>query len=183
MPLDWSPLWLSLRVAGLATILSLALALWLAYLLANREFRAKPAVEIAVTALLALPSPILATYLLLSLNHRPELFTWQVAVAAGFFYAFPALVRAARAAFQGGGARFENAARSLGAAEWRVFWWVSLPLAFRPILAATALAFARMLAEFVLTRVAARAIVPFMALFALAAIYGAWRLEVRRAGA
>ena len=61
---------------------------------------------------------------------------------------FPLMVRGARRAFQTRNLDYENAARSLGSPEWRVFWQVALPLAYEPILAAAALAFARVLTEF-----------------------------------
>jgi len=139
MLIDWSPLWLSLRVAGVCTAISLVLALGPAYVLAGR---AVPWLMLP----LALPPTIVAAYFLT----RPA-FTWQIAVAAAAISAFPYLTRSAHAAFRALDPVYENAARSLGASEWRVFWRVALPLAYRPILAAAALAFARAATEFLLT--------------------------------
>ena len=64
MQIDWFPLWLSLRVAGLATLFSVVLGLWLAYLLANRAFRGKDVVDAAATLPLVLPPTVLGYYLL-----------------------------------------------------------------------------------------------------------------------
>jgi molybdate transport system permease protein len=159
--IDWFPLWLSLRVAGLATLFSLLLGLWLAWLLANRSFRGKELLDAAVTLPLVLPPTVLGYYLLVVLGRlspfgrlwesvfgAPLVFTWQAAVVASTVHALPLLVKAARAALESVDRSYEKAARSLGASEWRVFWRVSLPLARRSVFAAAVLAFARSLGDF-----------------------------------
>jgi len=164
MPIDWFPLWLSLRVAAIATMLSLLLGLWLAYLLANRSFRGKGVLNGAVALPLVLPPTVLGYYLLVLLGREsplgrfyewvfgsPLMFTWQAAVVAAMFHALPLLVISARAALESVDRVYERAARNLGASNWRVFWRVSLPLARRSILAAGVLAFARSLADFGIT--------------------------------
>jgi molybdate transport system permease protein len=161
MPIDWFPLWLSLRVAVVSTALALAAGLWIAYLLANREFRGKSAVDAAVTLPLVLPPTVLGYYLLVVLGHAsplgklweeifgsPLVFTWKAAVVAALLYALPLLVKSSRAALESVDRNCERAARTLGASEWKLFWRVTLPMAQRSILAATALAFARSLGEF-----------------------------------
>ena len=88
--LDWFPLWLSLRVALLSTALALAGGLWIAYLLANRQFRGKDVLDAAVTLPLVLPPTVLGYYLLVvigraswigrafeSLTGSPLVFTWR----------------------------------------------------------------------------------------------------------
>ncbi|MDA1312519.1 MAG: molybdate ABC transporter permease subunit [Acidobacteria bacterium] len=162
--IDWFPLWLSLRVACLATAISLAVGLTLAYVLANRRFRGRNLVEAAVTLPIVLPPTVLGFYLLIVLGRNsplggayetlfgvPLVFTWQAAVVAACLHSIPLLIRAARAAFESVDHTFENAARSLGATEWRVFWKVSLPLARRSIVAAGVFAFARALGDFGVT--------------------------------
>lgn len=164
MPMDWFPLWLSLRVAVIATALSVPLGLWLAYLLANRDFRGKGLLGGAVMLPLVLPPTVLGYYLLVLLGRdgplgrvyewvfgSPLVFTWQAAVVAAMFHTVPLLVILARAALESIDRVYERAARSLGASNWRVFWRVSLPLARRSILAAVVLAFARSLADFGIT--------------------------------
>ncbi|MDQ6664034.1 MAG: molybdate ABC transporter permease subunit [Acidobacteriota bacterium] len=161
MPVDWFPLWLSFRVATLATILSLAVGLWLAYLLANRNFRGKEFLDAIVMLPLVLPPTVLGYYLLVALGRGsapgrfyewlfgvPLVFTWQAAVLASTLHAVPLLVKSSRAAFQSVDRSFERAARTLGASEWRLFWRVTLPLARRSIVAAAVLAFARSLGDF-----------------------------------
>ncbi len=66
MPIDWFPLWLSLRVASVSTVVALAAGLWIAYILANREFRGKEVVDAAVTLPLVLPPTVLGYYLLVA---------------------------------------------------------------------------------------------------------------------
>ena len=164
MAIDWFPLWLSLRVAAISTVLALVIGLWLAWILANRVFRGRELIDAAVTLPLVLPPTVLGYYLLVVLGRHspvgqlyewmfggPLVFTWQAAVVAALFHALPLLVKSARAAFESVDRSYERAARNLGASELRLFWGVTLPLARRSILAATALAFARSLGDFGVT--------------------------------
>ncbi len=161
MAVNWFPLWLSLRVAAVATLVSLALGLWIAYLLANRRFRGKELLDALVTLPLVLPPTVLGYYLLVVLGRSsplghvyewvfggPLVFTWQAAVVASTLHAIPLLVKSARAAFETVDRSYEKAARNLGASDWRVFWRVTLPLSRRAVIAATVLAFARALGDF-----------------------------------
>ncbi len=161
MPLDWFPLWLSLEVATAATVISLALGLGIAWLLANRDFRGKNMVDAIATLPLALPPTVLGYYLLVVIGRSswigraweavtgsPLVFTWRAAVIASTLHAIPLLIKSSRAALESVDVACERAARSLGASEWRLFWRVSLPLARRQIAAATVLAFARSLGDF-----------------------------------
>ncbi len=164
MQIDWFPLWLSLRVATLSTVIAMVVGLLLAYLLANREFRGKNALDAAVTLPLVLPPTVLGYYLLVVLGRNspvgriyetiagePLVFTWKAAVVAALFHSTPLLVKSARAGLESVDRSYERAARNLGASEWRVFWRITLPLAQRAILAAGALAFARSLGDFGVT--------------------------------
>jgi molybdate transport system permease protein len=164
MGIDWFPLWLSLRVAGISTAIAMAIGLWLAWTLANRQFRGKEILDAAVTLPLVLPPTVLGYYLLVVLGRgspvghlyewlfgAPLVFSWQAAVVAALFHSTPLLVKSARAAFESSDRSYERAARNLGASELRLFWRVTLPLARRSILAAAALAFARSLGDFGVT--------------------------------
>lgn len=164
MPIDWFPLWLSLRVAFVSTAIALAAGLWLAYLLANRSFRGKEVVDAAVTLPLVLPPTVLGYYLLVLIGRAspfgklwesvfgsPLVFTWKAAVVAALLHSLPLTVKAARAALESVDRSYERAARTLGASEWRLFWRVTFPIARRPIYAAAALAFARSLGDFGVT--------------------------------
>ena len=164
MPIDWFPLWLSLRVAFVSTALAVAAGLYVAYILANRNFRGKEWVDALVTLPLILPPTVLGYYLLLVIGRAspfgkiwedvfgsPLVFTWKAAVVAALLHSLPLLIKSARAALESVDPSYERAARSLGASEWRLFWRVTLPLANRSILAAIALAFARSLGDFGVT--------------------------------
>ncbi len=164
MTIDWFPLWLSLRVAFLSTMLSLVLGLGIAWLLANRKFPGKAVLDAAVSLPLVLPPTVLGYYLLIALGRasplgqvyeaafgQPLVFTWQAAVVAALFHSAPLLITSARAAFESVDRSYERAARTLGASEWKLFWRVTLPLAQRSISAAAALAFARALGDFGVT--------------------------------
>lgn len=113
---------------------------------------------------LALPPTVLFYYLLVlfgrdsplgrfceGITGSPPVFSWQAAVVAAMFQSVPLLAIWGRAALESVKGSYQRAARSLGASEWRVFWRISLPLAWRSILAATALAFARSLGDFGIT--------------------------------
>ncbi|MBX9601931.1 MAG: molybdate ABC transporter permease subunit [Bryobacteraceae bacterium] len=164
MPIDWFPLWLSLRVAAISTALAFAIGIALAWLLANRDFKGKEWLDAAITLPLVLPPTVLGYYLLVLLGREslpgkvyeavfgvPLVFTWQAAVVAALFHSLPLLVKSARAALESVDRSYERAARTLGASEWKLFWRVTVPIARRSILAATALAFARSLGDFGVT--------------------------------
>src|SRR5947207_11333678 len=164
MPIDWFPLWLSLRVATVATLIALGISLPVAYLLATRNWRGRELLDAATTLPLVLPPTVLGYYLLVvigrgsalgrlyeSIFGQPLVFTWQAATLAALFHSTPLLIKLTRAAFESVDPSFERAARNLGASEWKVFGRVAVPLARRSILAAAALAFARSLGDFGIT--------------------------------
>jgi molybdate transport system permease protein len=163
-PIDWFPLWLSLRVAVLATALVLSLGTFFAYLLSHRNFRGKNLLESFITLPLVLPPTVLGYYLLVLIGREsplgriyeallghPFVFTWQAAVVAAFLHSAPIFIRAGRVVFETVDYRYEWAARSLGASEWRTFWGVTLPLARRGLSSLAALSFARSLGDFGIT--------------------------------
>ncbi len=85
---------------------------------------------------------------LLLLLGTTVVFTWTATVIAAAVISFPLMYMTARGAFEQVEANIENAARTLGASEWRVFWSVTLPLAWPGVAAGAVLAFARSLGEF-----------------------------------
>jgi len=164
MPTDWFPLWLSLRVAGLATLASAPLALALAWLLTHKRFRGRQILEGVILLPLMLPATVLAYYLLVLLAQgtplgrlyqalcgAPLLFTWRAAALAAMLHTTPLLVRSCRDALEALDPSLERAARACGAPWWRVLLSVSLPQARRPLLAALVLAFGRALGDFGVT--------------------------------
>lgn len=161
---DWYPLWLSLRVAALSTLIAFLGGLYVAWLLARRDFPGRNVLDSFVTLPLVLPPTVLGYYLLVllgrasplgriweSVTGEPLVFTWKAAVIAALVHSAPLLIKSARAALESVDADYERAARVLGAPEWTIFWRVSLPLAWNSILAATTLAFARSLGDFGIT--------------------------------
>ena len=155
------PLLLTLKVASLATVLASILGIALGKLLGRRKTFTRDVAESLLTLPLVLPPTVLGYYLLVVLGRNGVvgtwmmnwfgaslIFTWQGAVVAAALAAFPLILRAARAAFSDVDAQLENAARSLGASETEVFFRITLPLAWRGILAGALLAFARAMGEF-----------------------------------
>ena len=159
--IDWFPLALSLRVAVIATVFVVLAGVALGWLLARKRFFGRELLDAAVTLPLVLPPTVLGYYLLVLLGRRSPVgqaiqaitgrslvFTWEGAVVAAMIGALPLKVKTSRAAIAAVDTNLENAARTLGQTELRVFWRVTLPLASRGITAATMLAFARALGDF-----------------------------------
>jgi len=162
--LDWFPLWLSLRVASIATILVLVIGTGAAYLLSHKTFRGKELLDSLITLPLVLPPTVLGYYLLIVIGRAsplgriyenvfgaPLVFTWKAAVIAAFLHSAPIYTKAARAVLESVDYRYEWAAHSLGASEWRTFWRVTLPLARRGLSSLAMLSFARSLGDFGVT--------------------------------
>ncbi len=160
-PIDWFPLWLSLRVAGLATILAALIGTAIAYALAEGRWRGRNVVESIATLPLILPPTVLGFYLLVTLGRQTMIgsfierttgislvFTWQGAVVAAVVPAIPYVIRTARAAFEEVDISVREAARIDGAGRLQQLLLVLLPLGRRGIAAGVALAFARALGEF-----------------------------------
>jgi molybdate transport system permease protein len=161
VPAVLTPLLLTLKVAGLATLASMAVGVAAGFAMSRRAFPGRDWLDAACALPLVLPPTVLGYYLLVLLGRKgiigqwllsafgvTLIFTWQGAVLASAVVAFPLVYKSARAAFEGVDRNLENAARTLGATEARVFWRISLPLAWRGVLAGTMLAFARAMGEF-----------------------------------
>lgn len=157
----WTALLLSLKVAGWATLLNLIFGIGVGYLLARKRFPGRDLLDTLLTLPMVMPPTVLGYYLLVLLGRRSALgawlqdhfgfsfiFTWQGAVIAAAIVAFPLVFKPARAAFEAVDGQLEQAARVLGVSEMAVFFRVTLPLAWRGILAGVLLAFARALGEF-----------------------------------
>ena len=157
----WTALALTLKVAGWATALNLVLGVGVGYALARWRFPGRDVLDAALTLPMVLPPTVLGYYMLVLLGSQGALggwllqhfgvrliFTWQAAVVAATVVAFPLVFKAARAAFETVDPQLEDAARGLGLGEWAVFCRVSLPLAWRGVLAGLLLAFARAMGEF-----------------------------------
>jgi len=151
MPLDWSPLWLSLRYAGWATLLAILVAMPLGWLLEHRRFPGSKLLDAGANLPMVLPPAVLAYSLLAALGRWPLHFNWHAAVGVSAIYTLPLLVRMTWPGLAAVDHSFENAARSLGAGEWRIFWRVTLPLSWRELFGAVLAGFDRAFLDFFLT--------------------------------
>ena len=172
MPDAWIPLQLTLKVALWATALNLVLGVAAGFAMARLRFPGREVLDAALTLPMVMPPTVLGYYLLVVIGSQGVVgafllehfgirlvFTWQAAVIAATVVAFPLVFKAARAAFENVEPQLEDAARTLGIGEWGVFFRVSLPLAWRGILAGLLLSFARALGEFGATLMVAGSIV------------------------
>lgn len=159
--LDWFPLGLSLRVAAAATLAACIAGVPLAWVLARRSFPGRDLLSVLVLLPMVLPPTVLGYYLLLLVGRQSALgraaeavglgrivFTPSAAVLAAFVASLPFLVRTAQAGFEQVDPVYEEAARTLGRRELSIFLTVTVPLAWRGIVAGLALAFARAMGEF-----------------------------------
>lgn len=157
----WIPLALTLKVAGWATAINLLLGVAVGYALARWRFPGREVVDAALTLPMVMPPTVLGYYLLVVIGTHGVLGSWLLeqfglrliftvpaAIIAATIVSFPLVFKAARAAFETVDPQLEDAARTLGIKEWAVFFRVSLPLAWRGILAGLLLSFARALGEF-----------------------------------
>ena len=157
----WVALALSLKVAGLATLVTMVLGITVGFLLARANIPGRNLLDTILTLPMVLPPTVLGYYLLVLLGRRSTfgawlleefginlIFTWQAAVIAASVVSFPLVFKPARAAFESVDGQLEQAARTLGASQIAIFFRVTLPLAWRGILAGILLAFARALGEF-----------------------------------
>ncbi|WP_275553969.1 molybdate ABC transporter permease subunit [Mixta sp. Marseille-Q2659] len=158
---EWQAVELSLKVSAIAVIASLPLGIFLAWLLARCQFRGKALLDSLIHLPLVLPPVVVGYLLLLSLGRRGWLgawlydwfgisfaFSWRGAALAAAVVALPLMVRAIRLALEAVDPKLEQAARTLGAGRWRVFFTITLPLTLPGLIAGTVLAFARSLGEF-----------------------------------
>ncbi|UYZ83642.1 molybdate ABC transporter permease subunit [Entomomonas sp. E2T0] len=161
MDIAWSALFLSLKVAGWAVFINLILGISVGYLLARKRFFGREVLDTILTLPMVMPPTVLGYYLLVLLGRNGWIgqwlkevfdinliFTWQGAVIASVVVTFPLVFKPARAAFESIDQQYEQTARVLGISELAIFFRVTLPLAWRGILAGVLLAFARALGEF-----------------------------------
>ena len=152
---------LTLKVAGWATFLNLFLGVGIGYAMARWRFPGRELADALLTLPMVMPPTVLGYYMLVLIGtHGPIgawllqtfgirlIFTWQAAVIAATVVSFPLVFKAARASFETVDPQLEDAARLLGISEAAVFFRVSLPLAWRGVLAGLLLSFARALGEF-----------------------------------
>ena len=160
LAMDWSPVWISLETSVTATLIVMVVGLAAA---AWRERHNGPVMALVDGLFLlplVLPPTVVGFFLLLLFGRNGPLgklllrfghtvvFSWPATVIAAAVVSFPLMYLTARAALEQVDPHFLQAARTLGASEWRVFGEVALPLAWPGVLAGTILSFARALGEF-----------------------------------
>lgn len=161
LDMNLSPLWLSAKTAAIATIIVFITGVFLARFIARNSFRGKSILEAIFMLPLVLPPTVVGFGLLylfgkngfigqflLNFFDFQVVFTWYAVIIAAVVVSFPLMYQSAAAAFQKYDPNVENAALTMGASKWKVFWTISFPLAWPGLLAGLVLAFARALGEF-----------------------------------
>ena len=160
-PEEWTAVALSLRVSFWATLVALPIAIWVAFLLARREFWGKQLLNGIVHLPLILPPVVTGYLLLLTFGRRAPVgawlydtlgivfaFNWTGAALAAGIMGFPLMVRAIRLALEAVDPKLEQAAGTLGAPRIWVFLTITLPLILPGIIAGSILGFAKAMGEF-----------------------------------
>ena len=159
--LNYSPLLLSLKISSISTIVVFILGLVVSRYLSRRNFFGKSVIESVLLLPLVLPPTVVGFGLLLLFGKNGPIgmlllewfdiqivFTWVGAVIAAIVVSFPLMYQSASAAFQNYDQNLENAALTMGASKWKVFWTIAFPLAWPGLLSGLVMAFARGLGEF-----------------------------------
>ena len=159
--MDWFPLWNSLRIAAISTILIFFLGIAAAYWIAKLPRLLKGVLDVILTLPLVLPPTVVGYLLLRVLGPRRIIGAWALeafgvrlvmvwwsAVFAAVAVAFPLMYRTARGAFESFDETLSQSARTLGLPNVWIFWRIRMPYCRQGILAGTVLAFARALGEY-----------------------------------
>lgn len=158
---EWQPVVLSVKVALVSVVFVFIFGITAAYIMRSLEFPGKSALEALFALPLVLP-PVVTGFILLVLIgkhgpigeflsesfHTQIIFTPYAAVLAAVVVSFPLMYHSTKAAFQAVDSNLEDAARTLGAGAWRVFWTITIPLSWPGLVAGVVLSFARALGEF-----------------------------------
>ncbi|AOR64631.1 molybdate ABC transporter permease subunit [Pectobacterium wasabiae] len=158
---EWQAIELSLKVSVVAVAFSLPFGILMAWILVRCRFPGKSLLDSIIHLPLVLPPVVIGYLLLVAMGKRGVIgswlydwfgfsfsFSWRGAALASAVVAFPLMVRAIRLSLDAVDIHLEQAARTLGASPWRVFFTITLPLSFPGIVVGTVLAFARSLGEF-----------------------------------
>ena len=158
--MDWYPLWNSLRIAAISSIIVFFSGIAMAYYVAKAPRFLKGVLDVILTLPLVLPPTVCGWLLLLifGLRHPVGMFlqqwgiqfvmTWYGGVAASVVVAFPLMYRTARGAFESFDETLAWSGRTLGLSDTFIFWHIRLPYCKQGMIAGTVLAFARALGEY-----------------------------------
>ena len=159
--MDWYPLWNSLRIAGISTVIIFFVGIFAAYYIAKAPRAVKGVLDVVLTLPLVLP-PTVVGYLLLRLLGPKRIIgawvlaafgfkmtmTWWSAIFATTVVIFPLMYRTARGAFEAFDETLAYSGQTLGLSNSYIFWRIRMPYCRQGILAGTVLAFARALGEY-----------------------------------
>ena len=158
---ELNAIYLSLKVATIAILFALPVAIFIAWILSRKQFWGKQLLNGIVHLPLVLPPVVIGYLLLIVMAKRGAIgqylwewfgfsfsFSWRGAVLASAVMAFPLMVRSIKQAFDAIDPKVEQAARTLGASPLKVFFTLNLPLSFSGVIAGAVLGFARSLGEF-----------------------------------
>lgn len=160
MNFDLSPLWISSRTAITSTVITFFLGISAAWFMKNKKGKFKVFFDAVFTLPMVLPPTVLGFFLLYIFGKNGPIgkvlfsigvkliFSWPATVIAATVVAFPLMYKTTAGAFEQIDENILNAARTLGVSETRIFWTITVPLAWPGIAAGTVLAFARALGEF-----------------------------------
>lgn len=158
--MDFSPLWISLKTAFLATIITSIIGIFISYKMANYKGRGRGIIDGIFTLPLILPPTVIGFFLLLLCGkngfvgkifmsfNKNIIFSWSATVIAAIVVAFPMMYRTCRSAFEQIDKNMILAARTLGLSETKIFFKIAIPLAWPGIIGGLVLSFARALGEF-----------------------------------
>lgn len=159
--MDWTALWLSLRLAGWTVAILLPVSILVGRYLAYHRFRAKGLVEAMVMLPLVLPPTVFGFYLLVAFGRNSPIgqfwqehfghqlvFTFEGLVVASVIFNLPFAIQPAQRGFEAVASDLREAARCCGMSPLRSLWKVELPLAWPGVLTAMVLTFAHTLGEF-----------------------------------
>ena len=158
--MDFSPLWISLKTAFFATIITSIIGIFASYKMANYKGRGRGLIDGIFTLPLILPPTVIGFFLLLLCGkngfvgkifmnfNKNIIFSWSATVIAATVVAFPMMYRTCRSAFEQIDKNMISAARTLGLSETKIFFKIAIPLAWPGIIGGLVLSFARALGEF-----------------------------------
>ena len=156
-----SPIWLSLKIATISGLIVILTGTLVGRLLARTTFKGKAILETVLMLPMVLPPTVIGFFLIVIFGknslagqaiewifNQPIIFTWYAAVIASAIVAFPLMYQSAKSGFLGIDLSIEEAARVDGASEWKIFLFISIPLASKALISGSILSLARALGEF-----------------------------------
>ena len=158
--MDWYPLWNSLRIAAVSSVLVFFLGIFAAYYVAKLPRAVKGILDVIFTLPMVLPPTVCGYFLLLLFGVKRPIglllsklgmqvaMTWQGGILASAVVAFPLMYRTARGAFESFDETLAYSGQTLGLSNTYIFWKIRMPACRQGILAGTVLAFARALGEY-----------------------------------